>query len=137
MSVTNDSDSTDYNYSEDLDRSGTSTSSDVVTSSSQSDEQNFVEHSDSSQSLDKVMLTTIDNPFNPFTNFDEWFAFDYDLGYHTNSLLARVMVSSDTLSDSEQEELYEKAIDEIVKENLSGVHKKVFRDETKQAMSTT
>lgn len=31
----------------------------------------------------EVMLTTEDNPFDPFTQYDEWYAFDYEKGYHT------------------------------------------------------
>ena len=31
----------------------------------------------------EYMLTTIDNPFNPFTNFDDWYAFDTSKGYNT------------------------------------------------------
>lgn len=87
-----------------------------------------LQHADSSTSIDQVMLTTVDNPFDPFTEFDEWLAFDEAFGYYSNSLLARVMVSSESLSVSEQEEDYERAIDEIVRENLSGKHKKVYRN---------
>ena len=29
------------------------------------------------------LLTTVDNPFNPHTNFDEWYAFDLRMGYDT------------------------------------------------------
>ena len=30
---------------------------------------------------DQVTVTTIDNPFNPFTDFKEWFRFDTEKGY--------------------------------------------------------
>lgn len=76
--------------------------------------------------MDKVMLTTIDNPYDPFINFKEWFVFDTQHGYHSSSLLARVVVTSDETSDADQELDYERAIDEIVKENVSGMHKKAF-----------
>lgn len=36
------------------------------------------------------MLTTIDNPWSPFTNFDEWRAFDENAGYNTLGLLANI-----------------------------------------------
>ena len=35
-------------------------------------------------------LTTIDNPFNPFENFDEWENFDRIKGYNTCNYLARI-----------------------------------------------
>ena len=46
------------------------------------------------------MLTTVDNPYDPFTEYDEWFTFDRALGYNTPGLLARVVKSSHELSES-------------------------------------
>lgn len=74
------------------------------------------------------MLTTIDNPFSPFDEFEAWFAYDVRSGYHTPSYLARVLVSSDELSQSEQQRDMDKAIDLIVKENPLGIYKKVSRE---------
>lgn len=75
--------------------------------------------------LVKHMLTTIDNPFNPFTNYDEWYAWDVEMGYYTSAYLARVAKTSDELSDVDQDLAIEDAIDEIVKENVLGVYTKV------------
>ena len=36
------------------------------------------------------MLTTIDNPFDPFTQFDDWLRFDEEKGYHTCQFLAKI-----------------------------------------------
>jgi len=72
-----------------------------------------------------VMLTTVDNPFNPFTQFDQWKAFDEAKGYFSCELLARVAKVSDELSEEDEALAIELAIDEIVKENVSGKHKKV------------
>jgi hypothetical protein len=74
------------------------------------------------------MLTTVDNPFDPFTAFDSWYSFDTRHGYHSSGLLARVINSSYELSDTDQSLAIELAIDEIVKENVSGMHKKVTRE---------
>jgi len=76
------------------------------------------------------MLTTEDNPFDPFTQFDEWNLWDTSHGYHTQSLLARVIVDSIELSDASRLEAYNEAVDEIVRENVSGIHKKVTREIT-------
>jgi hypothetical protein len=73
----------------------------------------------------EFMLTTVDNPFNPFTQFDEWFAYDLLLGHNTCSLLARVSVTSHGLSETDQDLAIDAAIDEIVSENVSGLHRKV------------
>lgn len=75
--------------------------------------------------MPKHMLTTVDNPYNPWTHWREWYAWDEQAGYHTPGLLARVALTSDELSDADQELAIEDAIDEIVRENPLGVHRKV------------
>jgi hypothetical protein len=71
------------------------------------------------------MLTTVDNPWNPFTHFDEWYAWDDIHGYHTPSFLARIVRTSDELSDADQSLAIEQAIDEIVEENVLGLYRKI------------
>ena len=75
------------------------------------------------------MITTVDNPFNPRTKFDEWNAWDVHAGYHTLALLGRIINTSDDLSEPDQELAIDLAIDEIVKENVSGMHKKIEVEE--------
>lgn len=71
------------------------------------------------------MLTTVDNPYDPRTQYDDWNAWDQRTGYHTLALLGRIVRTSDDLSDADQELAIEQAIEEIVKENVSGMHMKV------------
>jgi hypothetical protein len=71
------------------------------------------------------MLTTVDNPFDPFTQFDEWNRFDEDRGYYTTALLARIVLTSDELSQADQDVAIELGIEEIVQENVLGLYKKV------------
>lgn len=73
-----------------------------------------------------VMLSTVDNPYNPFTHFQDWYNFDARAGYNTPSFLARVVNTSDELSEPDQERAIEFAIDEIVKENVLGLYVKIF-----------
>jgi hypothetical protein len=75
------------------------------------------------------MLTTVDNPFDPFTQYDEWYRFDTSAGYNSCALLARIVRSSDELSEPDQSAAEEAAIDEIVTVNASGMHKKVSRSD--------
>lgn len=75
------------------------------------------------------MLTTVDNPFNPFTQYAEWATWDEACGYHTNSLLARVARVSDELSEADFDVAYENAVDEIVRENVNGLYRKVSEPE--------
>lgn len=72
-----------------------------------------------------VMLTTIDNPYNPFEEFDKWRAYDLSKGYFTCEYLARIAVVSDSLSDDDIQSSIETAIDEIVELNLLGIYKKI------------
>jgi hypothetical protein len=71
------------------------------------------------------MLTTVDNPYNPFIEYDEWSSYDERAGYYTPQLLARCTMSSTELSDADQSLAIEQAIDEIVQENILGIYRKV------------
>ncbi len=73
-------------------------------------------------------LTTVDNPFNPFTQFKQWFSFDVEKGYNSCAYLGRIAKTSDQLSDAENDMEIEQAIDEIVKLDFMNIYKK----ETKQ-----
>jgi hypothetical protein len=75
------------------------------------------------------MLTTVDNPFSPFTQFNEWFAFDTVKGYNTSGLLARLVITSDEISEADQNVAIETAMEEIVRENVSGMHRMVVADD--------
>lgn len=75
---------------------------------------------------DQHMLTTENNPFDPFTQFDEWNAYDRQLGYNSLAYLGRVVRTSPDLSQSDQDLAIEQAIDEIVSEN-GGLYKKVSK----------
>ena len=76
------------------------------------------------------MLTTIDNPFDPFEQFTSWFLFDVEKGYNTCSRLARIANISDELSEKEVDEEIERAIDEIIKYDFMNIYKKVKREKT-------
>lgn len=79
-------------------------------------------------SVKEELLTTIDNPYSPFDDFDNWFAFDESHGYHTCSYLARIAKTSDDLSDASQDEAFNAAVNEILSYNISGKHIKVTED---------
>lgn len=79
------------------------------------------------EEIESYMLTTVDNPFDPFTQWDEWYAYDERSGHHSCGLLARVAITSEELSDLDQRIALQTAIDEIVQMNASGVHRKVRR----------
>ena len=80
----------------------------------------------------KVMLTTIDNPFDPFEDFTSWYLLDTEKGYNSCSYLGRVSYTSDELSDAENEEEIERAIDEIIKYDFMNIYKKVTKETKKE-----
>lgn len=75
-----------------------------------------------------VMLTTLDNPFNPFEDFDKWYAWDEAHGYHTCSVVGRMVQTSYEFPEEEQAKAIEEAIDRIVELNITGNYKKLVRD---------
>ena len=81
--------------------------------------------------MNKCMLTTIDNPFDPFTEFVSWFLFDVEKGYNSCSRLARIARTSDQLTEKENEEEIERAIDEIIKYDFMNLYIKVTESDTK------
>lgn len=72
-----------------------------------------------------TMLSTFDNPYDPFTQWDEWLQFDLRSGHDTNALLGRVVAYSSELSESDQEIAIESAIDDIVQNDPELIYKKV------------
>ena len=78
---------------------------------------------------DDVMLTTIDNPWNPFTNFDEWLAYDHEMGYDTVCYLDRVANASEELSDNDYDEAILEAMKEICELNVLGIYKLIHKDD--------
>ena len=73
----------------------------------------------------KCMLTTFDNPYNPFDEFTSWFMFDEEKGYHSCAYLGRIAKTSEQLSDEENAQEIERANDEIIKYDFQNIYKKV------------
>ena len=78
------------------------------------------------------MLTTVDNPFDPFEQFTSWWLFDIEKGYNSCSRLMRIANLSDDLSSKEEEIEIERAIDEIIKYDFLDVYKKVKKEDFKE-----
>lgn len=76
----------------------------------------------------ECMLTTFDNPYDPFEQFTSWYLFDIEKGYNTSSYLARIARLSNSLSQKEEDDEIERAIDEIIKYDDLNIYKKVTRN---------
>lgn len=68
--------------------------------------------------MNNGLLTTIDNPYNPFTNWDAWYEFDARMGYNTPALLGRVAQIGGAIPDNAAAN----GMADIVRHNVSGVH---------------
>lgn len=76
----------------------------------------------------ETMLTTFDNPYDPFDDFVHWFLFDVEKGYNTCGKLARIARSSEQLSTIEDKRETERAIDEIIDYDFLNIYKKITRN---------
>lgn len=70
-------------------------------------------------------ITTVDNPYNPITDFYNWFLYDEEKGYHTCSYLGRIARTSNSFTEEENNKEVERAIDEIIKYDFMNVYQKV------------
>lgn len=76
----------------------------------------------------QFMLSTVDNPYNPFVDFSQWFMFDTGKGYDSCSRLDRIANWTDDMTQKEVDEETERAIDEIIKYDFTDVYIKVAKD---------
>lgn len=77
------------------------------------------------QKVKEFMLSTSDNPFNPFSQFDAWFAFDKSHGYNTLEYLARVAETTEDGFDRENRLAINQAIEDALLFDLTGNRIKV------------
>ena len=75
----------------------------------------------------EFMLSTVDNPFNPFEDFDSWRMFDMEKGYYSCERLARCVNLAEDRTQLEENKEIERAIDEIIKYDFTDTYCKVSR----------
>lgn len=68
-------------------------------------------------------LTTIDNPFNPFEQPDQWRSFDVDHGYFTSEYVSRIAKTNIEMSEKEYNSEIERACEEIMQLNPVKIYK--------------
>lgn len=78
--------------------------------------------------LRKAMITTKDNPYDPFEDFSQWFVYDVEKGYNTCAYLGRIVKTSDALSEQENDKIIEEAIDEIIKYDFLDIYVKKIKE---------
>lgn len=69
-----------------------------------------------------ILLTTIDNPYNPHTDYYNWFIWDTSHHYNTLQKLGAQSFDDDNISDEEQDELYDVIANEIINNDDLGIY---------------
>ena len=82
--------------------------------------------------MDTHLLTTIDNPYDPFDDFVRWFEFDELTGYRTCEKVAKLAKVYSGMSEEEISNAIEKAMDTIVENDFTGLYRKVDRKRAKE-----
>ena len=59
----------------------------------------------------ETFITTFDNPFDPFTNFNEWCSYDCQLGYNTCALIDRVFNAFNESNSNDETEIEEQRVE--------------------------
>ena len=79
------------------------------------------------------MLTTLDNPFDPFDEFTLWYMFDCEKGHNTSSRLARIANLNSEMTQKEVDDEMDRAMDLIVKYDVEDKYIKVQEKQTATA----
>lgn len=74
-------------------------------------------------------ITTLDNMYNPFTQYERWSEYDREKQYNTEQWLAFFARSSPYLEEDELQEEEEHAARRLLEVNPFGIHVKVYEDE--------
>ncbi len=71
-------------------------------------------------------ITTVDNPYNYYTQFDEWLAYDRLMGYYTLEYIARIARTAPNSSEEDERLEIDRAIDSIIEWN-GDLYKKIYK----------
>lgn len=75
------------------------------------------------------MITTLDNPWNPFTHYHEWLAHDTKNGYNTDQWIAFLTKTSNDLPRDERLEQIDAGVSRLLELDPFGLHVKVYEYE--------
>ena len=80
----------------------------------------------------KCFITTIDNPYDPISDYDAWHNEDMRLGYNSEAYLARIALMfynyNDDLEDEEKDKIIEQSIDDIIQYDFMNIYKKIRKE---------
>jgi hypothetical protein len=73
------------------------------------------------------MLTTNDNPYDPFVDFDQWFMYDTDHKYNSSGVMMRIAHIEPDMTEEEENIEIERAIDQIIKYDFTDTYAKAIK----------
>lgn len=73
----------------------------------------------------EFLITTIDNPYNPFSEYEDWLRFDEENGYNTQNYVARVLQVKDLDDSLSEDEKLDIALESILSIN-QGLYVKAY-----------
>lgn len=75
-----------------------------------------------------MFLTTVDNPWNPFTEFADWYTWDIKYKHYTLNKLATIAenLANEELSESSQDDAMTAAMDDLLKRDKIGLYRAVY-----------
>lgn len=79
--------------------------------------------------MKQYLLTTVDNPYHPIDQYDEWRQFDMEHGYYTEQRLAKVAATSYSLTDLENQRNINAAIDDFIRLDELNIWKRLVVDD--------
>lgn len=79
--------------------------------------------------MKRCIVTTMDNIYNPFTQYDKWRSFDREHHYYTEEWIATCSKASPNLEADDYNEETSNAIDRLLWINPYGIFIKVYEDE--------
>lgn len=83
------------------------------------------------------LITTKDNPFSPFTEFDNWYKFDIRNGYYTCEYLSNLCENEEQLTSIDEKNSINKAIETMIANDLFNIYKKVTKNDYKNTENGT
>jgi len=79
--------------------------------------------------MKQYLLTTVDNPYHPIDQYDDWRQFDMEHGYYTEQRLAKVAATSYSLTDLENQRNINAAIDDFIRLDELNIWKRLVVDD--------
>lgn len=86
---------------------------------------------------EEQMLSTLDNPYNPFTHFELWNQYDQEKGYNTLAYLGRIVDYTDCVTEEQKREARELAIEQIITIDPLQIYCRVSKDEIVKPIDIT